>query len=68
MDAPPPPPAPAAAPPPPTTDNSEEVRKQREIEAQRQAKMRGLSAADNTGGEGVPLAQENVEKKTLLGN
>lgn len=59
-------PAPVAA-PPPTTDNSEEVKKQREIEAQRQARMRGLSATDNTKGEGVPLAEENIDKKTLLG-
>jgi hypothetical protein len=63
-------PAPVAAPPPPTLDNSEEVKKQRLIEEQRAARTKGLAATDNTGGEGVPLTQENIEKpqaKTLLG-
>lgn len=60
-------PAPVAATPPPTVDNSEEVKKQRLLEEQRQARARGYSATDNTGGEGVPLQKENVEKKTLLG-
>jgi hypothetical protein len=60
-------PAPVAAPPPPTVDNSEEVKKQRAIEAERAKREKGLSATDNTGGEGVPLQEENVQKKTLLG-
>lgn len=67
-------PAPVAAPPPPTTDNSEEVKKQRLLEEQRAARAKGLSSTDNTGGEGVALAQENVadtslqdKNKTLLG-
>lgn len=60
-------PAPVAAAAPPTVDNSEEIKKQRAIEAERAKREKGLSATDNTGGEGVPLAEENTEKKTLLG-
>lgn len=64
-------PAPVAATPAPTTDNSEEVKKQRLLEEQRQKRAQGLAATDNTGGEGVALQQENVDKpeasKTLLG-
>lgn len=63
-------PAPAAVAPSPTLDNSAEVAKQRQIEEERQKRAQGLSATDNTGGEGVPLAKENVDKpkaKTLLG-
>lgn len=65
-------PAPVAAAPAPTEDNSEEVKKQRLLEEQRAARAKGLSATDNTGGEGVALDQENVKKeevkaKTLLG-
>lgn len=58
-------PAPVAAPAAPTVDNSEEVAKQRAIEEARQKRAQGLAATDNTGGEGVPLASENVEDKTL---
>jgi hypothetical protein len=60
-------PPPVAAAPPPTVDNSEEVKKQRAIEAERAKREKGLSATDNTGGEGVPLTEENIGKKTLLG-
>lgn len=67
-------PAPVAAPPPPTIDDSEEVKKQRLLEEQRATRTKGLSATDNTGGEGVALAQENLsdtslkdKNKTLLG-
>lgn len=64
-------PAPVAAAPPPTEDNSEEVKKQRLLEEQRASRAKGLSSTDNTGGEGVALAQENIEEKklnkTLLG-
>mgnify|MGYP003466194903 FL=1 len=61
-------PAPVAAPPPPTTDNSEEVKKQRAIEEERQKRAQGLAATDNTGGEGVALQEENIQKKTLFGS
>lgn len=57
--------APVAAPTAPTTDNSEEVAKQRAIEEARQKRAQGLSATDNTGGEGVPLTEEKIEDKTL---
>lgn len=63
-------PAPVAAAPTPTTDNSEEVKKQRLLEEQRAMRAKGLSSTDNTGGEGVPLTEENIEKPkatTLLG-
>ena len=66
-------PAPVATPTAPTVDNSAEVKKQQEIEAQRQAQIRGLSATDNTGSDGVSLNNENVDKPqattptTLLG-
>jgi hypothetical protein len=63
-------PAPVAATPPPTIDDSEEVKKQRLLEEQRQKRAQGLASTDNTGGEGVALQQENIEKpaaKTLLG-
>ena len=60
-------PAPVAAAPPPTVDNSDEVKKQRALEAERAKREKGLGATDNTGGEGVPLAEENTSKKTLLG-
>jgi len=64
-------PAPVAAAPAPTEDNSEEVKKQRLLEEQRAARAKGLSSTDNTGGEGVALAQENIDEKklnkTLLG-
>jgi len=60
-------PAPVAATPPPTIDDSEEVKKQRLLEEQRAARAKGLSSTDNTGGEGVALQQENIDKKTLLG-
>ena len=58
-------PTPVAAAPAPTTDNSEEVKKQRLLEEQRAARAKGLSATDNTGGEGVALAQENIDNKEL---
>lgn len=58
-------PAPAAAAPPPTTDNSEEVKKQRLADEERQKRATGLSATDNTDGAGVPLVEENVDKKKL---
>lgn len=63
-------PTPTAVAPAPTTDNSAEVAKQRAIEEQRQKRASGLSATDNTGGEGVALNKENIDKpeaKTLLG-
>lgn len=64
-------PAPVAAAPPPTVDNSAEVAKQRKIEEERAKRAQGLSATDNTGGEGVNLEDENIAKpeakKTLLG-
>lgn len=65
-------PAPVAAAPAPTTDNSAEVAKQRAIEEERAKRAKGLSATDNTGGKGVDISQENIDKpeaknKTLLG-
>lgn len=66
-------PAPVAATPPPTIDNSAEVKKQRLLEEERQKRAQGLSATDNTGGAGVDISSENVQKteatdnKTLLG-
>lgn len=58
-------PAPVAAPVAPTVDNSAEVAKQRAIEEARQKRAQGLAATDNTGGEGVPLQEENIQEKTL---
>lgn len=60
--------APVAAAPAPTVDNSAEVKKQRAIEEERQKRAQGLAATDNTGGEGVALQEENIQKKTLLGS
>lgn len=60
-------PTPVAAEPPPTIDNSEEVKKQRLLEQERQKNMKGLGSTDLVEGEGVPLTKENIDKKTLLG-
>lgn len=64
-------PAPVAQTPASTVDNSAEVAKQRAIEEQRQKRAQGLSATDNTGGDGVDIKDENIDKptatKTLLG-
>lgn len=65
-------PAPAATPVAPTVDNSEEVKKQKALEDARQKRVQGLGSTDNTGGDGVSLNSENVDKaaatdKTLLG-
>jgi len=68
-------PAPVPAPPPPTVDNSEEVKKQRLLEEERNKRSKGLGATDLTEGE-VLLDEENIEKKkaedgsakTLLGS
>lgn len=63
-------PPPAAMPPAPTADNSEEVKKQRAMEEQRQKNARGLGSTSNTDGGGVSLKDENIDKpaaKTLLG-
>ncbi len=66
-------PAPVAASPTPTIDNSAEVAKQRALEDQRAKRAKGLAATDTTGGSGVALDSENIDKTeakdntTLLG-
>jgi hypothetical protein len=65
--APPPPPPPAPIPAAPTVDNSEEVAKQRKLEEERAKREKGYSSMDNTGGQGVDIAEENIKQPTLLG-